>query len=377
MSSRKTHLVHRIIYMLLFITLVYGGVIGFNRFMGAKILEAMASMPQPAVSVSVASAKSQTWSEELRAVASLQAAQGTTLAAQSSGTITSLYFKSGQTVKKDQLLVQLNNNVARAKLAADQARLANARFERDRQHKLYTRQATSQAALQSAEATYHEMQASVQSDQATLDNLQIRAPFDGHLGIRAVSLGQFIAAGHGVVDIQQWRPLRVAFTLPQRDLSRISVGDGISLTVDGLADTIFSGRITAMGAAFATNTRTIAVQARIENAKNTLRPGMFGEVTVRLAKHTRAIIVPRIAITYNSYGEYVYVIKDSNKGKIAEQRSVQTTGSRGTMVDIARGIQPGDVVVVAGQVHLYPGARVKIVPLPASLKAVTPSTSGS
>ncbi|MEJ2480441.1 MAG: hypothetical protein P8Y78_09745, partial [Acidihalobacter sp.] len=156
--------------MLVFVAVIYGGVIGFNRFMGAKILQAMASAPPPTVTVSVAQARQQAWTNELQAVATLKAKQGTTLTSESSGAITGLHFKSGETVKKGQLLVQINDNVARAQLAADQAKLLNAKQEIDRQRKLFARQATSQASLQSAEAAYREAQAAVQADHATLAN---------------------------------------------------------------------------------------------------------------------------------------------------------------------------------------------------------------
>ena len=125
MASRKTRLARRILFMCLFIALIYGGVIGFNRFIGGKILAAMASMPAPTVSVSVTRAQTRTWPDELQAVGSLSAEQGTTLTAESSGTVTALHFESGQTVKKGQLLVQLNDNTARAQLIADQARQLN------------------------------------------------------------------------------------------------------------------------------------------------------------------------------------------------------------------------------------------------------------
>lgn len=375
MASRKTRLALRIILMSVFVTVIYGGVIGLNRFIGAKIQKAMASAPPPTITVSVAQAKQQTWANELQAVATLKAKQGTTLTSESSGTITGLHFKSGETVKKGQLLVQINDNVARAQLAADQAKLLNAKQQIERQRKLFARQATSQASLQSAEAAYREAQAAVQADRATLANLQVRAPFNGHLGLRDVSMGQYVSPGTGVVDIQQWNPLRVTFNLPQRDLSKLAIGDTVQLNVDGLSGKKFAGHVTALGSAVDSNTRTIAVQAEVKNSKAELRPGMFGQATIRLTASTSVIAVPATAITYNTYGEYVYVIKDNGKGQVAEQRNVQTGLSNNGMVAITRGVKPGDSVVIAGQVNLYPGARVKITPAPKNVSS--PDTAAS
>lgn len=376
MASRKFRLARRITFMLIFILVIYGGVIGFNRFMGAKILEAMASMPKPVASVSVATAQNQTWPDQVRAVGSLKADQGSVLTAQSSGIITALHFKSGQTVKKGRILVQLNDNVERAQLAADQARLVNAKQEMQRQRQLYTRKATSQTTLQAAEATYRTAQAVVETDRAKLDNLQVRAPFDGHLGIRLVSLGQYVSPGTGLVDLQQWNPLRVEFSVPQRDLAKITVGNPLSLTVDGINHRTFSGRVTAIGSAISTDTRAVTVQAEVQNADNALRPGMFGNVVARLAKQRQLVAIPSLAITYNTYGEYVYVVKDSGERKIVEQRIVRSSGTRNGLAEITRGIKPGDVVVTAGQVNLYPKARVKVVPLPSGLDASSTSASG-
>lgn len=377
MASRKTRLARRILFMCLFIALIYGGVIGFNRFIGGKILAAMASMPAPTVSVSVTRAQTRTWPDELEAVGSLSAEQGTTLTAESSGTVTALHFESGQTVKQGQLLVQLNDNTARAQLIADQARQLNAKQAIERQRRLFKRKATSEAALQDAEAAYAEAQAAVQVDRARLANLQVRAPFDGHLGLRRVSLGQYVSPGTSVVDIQQWNPLRVDFDLPQRDLSRIAQDDAISLVVSGLPGQVFSGRVTAFGSTVNTQTRTLTAQALIQNENARLRPGMFGEVTIRLAKQLNVVTLPRMALTYNTYGEYVYVIEDTPKGKVAQQRTVKVGVSRGDEVAILQGIKAGETVVIAGQINLYPGARVKVVAPPQGLNATAHANTGS
>lgn len=362
MASPKTRLTRRIVFMILFVAVVYGGAIGFNRFMGAMIRKAMASMAPPVVNVSVAKAESRTWHQQLAAVASLKAVQGTMLTTQTAGTVIGLHFHSGEQVKAGALLVQLNDNVARAKLAADKAKLVNARQELHRQRKLYGRQATSQSQLQAAQAAFGEAQAAVEADQAALVNLQVRAPFNGHLGIRQVSLGQYVSPGTNVVDIHQWKPLLVDFQVPQRDLARISVGNTVTLTVSGMKGTTFEGRITSLGSSLSSSTRSLDVQATVANAKNRLRPGMFGEVTVRLAAKNKVVAIPQTAISYSTYGEYVYVIQHNAKGVIAQQRVVQTGSQRGALVAVTRGLKVGEQVVTAGQVNLYSGAHVKVHP---------------
>ncbi len=326
MASHKPRLARRIVFMLIFAGVIYGGVIGLNRFIGAKIRTDIAATPLPVVSVSVAKAVEQTWPIELRAVGSLRALQGTTLTAQSPGTVTGLHIESGQKVSRGQLLVQLNDNVVQARLANDQARLVNSRQRLERQRKLYARKVTSEGALQDAEAAYREARASVQADRAALANLQVRAPFDGHLGIRDVSLGQYVSPGTPVVNIQQWAPLRVQFQVPQRDLPSIAVGDRIALDVDGLPGKSFTGKVTALGAAVDTATRNIRVEGVVANPKTELRPGMFARVVVHLSRTRKIVAVPRTAISFNTYGEYIYVVEPASKGETAVQRIVKKIG---------------------------------------------------
>lgn len=362
MASSKARLARRLVFMILFIAVVYGGVIGLNRFKGAKKHEAMAAAPAPVMNVVATEAVEATWAEELQAVASLKAVQGTTLTAQSAGTVTAIHFHSGDEVKAGTLLVQLNDNVARAQLAVDQAKLLNARQELARQRRLFTDHTTSESALQSAEAAFNEATAAVGVDQAVIANLQVRSPFDGHLGIRQVSVGQYVSPGAGVVDIQQWDPLLVDFQIPQRDLARIAVGDRIALSVTSVPDRRFDGSVTALGSSFDTATRNLAVQASVPNDDGALRPGMFGEVTISLAASHQVIAVPETAINYNTYGEYIYVVLQKGNDLVAEQRIVQTGVRHGHMVAVTSGIKSGEKVVSEGQVNLYPGAHLKLVP---------------
>ena len=361
MASRKHQAARRVVYVVLFCLLVYGGVIGVNRYFGSKALAAMAAAPPPTASVAVAQAQKRSWPEQIDAIADLQSIQGTHLTAQTSGIVTQVSFHSGEAVKQGQLLVQLNDNTIKAQLAKDQAALENARIELHRQRRLLPKKATSQESEQSAEATYREAQATLQNDQAQLENLQIRAPFDGHLGLLGISPGQYVAAGTGVVDLQQWNPLRVVFDVPQQDLPRLSLGDPVRLSVNGYPDRQFSGKLSAIGAAVESDTRSVRVEARIDNPDERLRPGMFGEVHVQLADSRQVVAVPRTAIAYNTYGEYVYVVEKGKHGEIAQHRLVHVGVQHGDLVQIRDGVRRGEQVVVSGQVKLYPNAPVEVV----------------
>jgi membrane fusion protein (multidrug efflux system) len=370
MHSPKPHKARRLVIVGLFCLLVYGGVIGVNRYFTGMALAAMASMSAPTASVSVAEVQSQSWPEQIDAVGTLEARQGAQLTAQTSGIVTQVLFESGQTAEQGQLLIQLNDNRAKAQLAKDQAALENARFQMARQKKLIASKNTSQEAEQAADATMREAQASVQADQAQLENLQIRAPFDGHLGLRTVSPGQYVTAGTGVVDLQQWNPLRLVFDIPQRQLPRIAIGDAVSLSINGYPDKRFQGKISAIGAALDDSTRS----ARVEALNDLLRPGMFGQVQVRLANTLQVLAIPRTAITYNTYGEYLYLVEKGKDGDTVQQRLVKVGMQRGDLVQVTDGVKEGEQVVTSGQVKLYPGAQVEIVADPA-LSSTTATVS--
>ncbi len=367
MSSPKSRLIRRLLVVLSLVIVVYGGVIGFSRYMGAKFLSAMANMPRPPVSVSVVRAKTMMWPQTLSVVASLESIQGASLSPQSAGTVTGLFFDSGDMVRKGQLLLQINNNVAHAKLASAQAKLTNAKQARDRQRNLIKRQATSEASLDDAVANFRKAQAAVQEAQAVLTDLQLRAPFDGHMGIREVSLGQYVSPGTTVASIEQWSPLRVIFSLPQREIIRIKIGNKVHLRVDGLSKKGFDGKVSAIDASVDSRTRDVRIEARIDNADERLRSGMYGVAEIILKQGQQTLAVPQTAITFKSYGAYLYVIKQQQGADVAMARSIQTGRHHQGYVAITHGLKAGEQVVIAGQVKLHNGARVRIVPAPGAL----------
>lgn len=372
MSSRRSRLIKRLVVMLSLVAVVYGGVIGFSRYMDARFRAAMANTPQPPVSVSVARVQTVMWPQTLSAVASVKSIQGASLSPQSAGTVTGLFFDSGDTVKKDQLLLQLNDNVARAQLASAQARLTNARQARDRQKGLIERLATSEASLEEAVAKFREARAAVQQAQAVLTDLQLRAPFDGNLGIREVALGEYVAPGTVVTSIEQWDPLRVIFSLPQREIVRIRIGDKAQLVVDGLTDKGFDGKVSAIDASVDSRTRDIRIEVRINNPDELLRAGMYGVAEVTLKQREQVVAVPQMAITFKSYGAYLYVIEQRQGADVAVERIVRTGRDHQGFVAIAQGVKAGEQVVIAGQVKLRNGARVRIVPAPPTLTRPQP-----
>ncbi|MCE5360036.1 efflux RND transporter periplasmic adaptor subunit [Candidatus Igneacidithiobacillus taiwanensis] len=353
-------------YAIVIIALVilFGGIFGFKAFVNHMIAKAIANSPKPVFSVNAARVREQLWHPELEAVASLAAVQGTEISPQIAGNVTAIHFHSGSYVQAGQLLVQIDNSNQLAQLQVDRANLHLAEVNLHRIETLIRDKAASQAQLDQARATYAVDQAAVQNDEATLRKLAITAPFSGYIGIRKVNVGQYVTPGTALADLQSWNPLYVNFTLPQADLPLLQLGTPIHFVSDATGTQVFQGKITALGSAINPQTRQVEVQATLDNPHNLLRPGMFGQVTVVRNEEQKVLTVPVSAITYNTYGNFVYVVEnktvDGKTSQVAVQRVVHTGEERDGQVAILRGLKAGELVVTAGQVKLTNDAQVSV-----------------
>jgi membrane fusion protein (multidrug efflux system) len=221
-------------------------------------------------------------------------------------------------------------------------------------------------------ATYLAAQAQVQGQLADMAEKVVKAPFAGTLGIRQVNLGQYLAAGTEIVSLQQLDPLFVDFYLPQQALAQIKTGQPVTVAIDAFPGEKFPGTIDAIDSVVDTASRTIQVRAKIQNPALLLRPGMFATVTIAVGRPAGLITLPQTAITYNPYGDTVYILHNGQDhvGKpalIANQTFVQVGDTRGDQVAILKGVSSGDLVVTAGQLKLHNGSTVTVsnaVPVP-------------
>lgn len=354
----------RLAIVIVALVILFGGIFGWKAYVGHMMAKAMSHRHAPATTVSTAKAKKTEWHARTFSVGTLSAVQGINLMAQIAGDVTHIYFHSGEYVHAGQKLIQINDTTQRAQLAHDIAQLQLARVNLTRTKKLIAHHAASQAQLDTDKATVKSDQAAVASDRATLDKLNIRAPFAGHLGVRKVSLGEYVSPSTPLVDLQSWNPLYVNFTIPQSEITKAQVGTTVKVTVNAFPSEVFKGKVHALGSAIDQSTRQLSVQAVIKNPKKQLRPGMFTHVNLIGTQPKQVMIVPVTALAYNTYGDYVYVIQTKKEHgktvKVAVQHKVTTGQQRNEMVQIKSGIKPGDIVVTAGQVKLHNGATVKI-----------------
>ena len=276
------------------------------------------------------------------------------------GQVTALYFHSGQRVDKGERLLQLDDSTQLAQLSSDQAAVELAQTKYARAQRLFATHAASEADVQAAHAGLQTAQAAVAGDRATLAKLALRAPFAGWLGVREVSLGQYLTPGSGIATLTVWDPLRVQFTVPQSEIGMIEVGQAVSLTVDAFAGKTFEAKVSALGSEVDASSRNVTVEAKLPNPQHLLRPGMFAQAKILVGAPQQAIAVPTGAITYNTYGDFVYRIETREGHEVAVATPVRSGESRDGFTQVLSGLKRGEKVVTAGQLKLHDGAAVKI-----------------
>ncbi|MEO6974714.1 MAG: efflux RND transporter periplasmic adaptor subunit [Gallionella sp.] len=356
----------RMVIMLVLAGLVFGGIFGFQAFKGRMMKKYMSSMGNTPQTVSTITAGYQEWLPQLEAVGSLRAINGVEVSPEVSGTVAALNFMQGQDVKKGTVLVELvaDSDVARLHSLQAASALAKSTYARDRQQ--FEFKAVSQQALDIDKANLSQADAAVAEQQAMVNKKYIHALFSGRVGIRQVSVGQYLNAGTPVVSLQALDPIFLDFSVPQQNISMIQHGQKVTATSDAYPEEKFTGRIIVVNPEVDTTTLNVKVRAELKNPHHRLLPGMYATVDISTGKPQRYITLPQTAVTYNPYGNIVFVTEQQgtdDKGKpklIVKQEFVTTGNTRGDQVAILKGIKEGDVVVTTGQVKLHNGSLVTI-----------------
>jgi membrane fusion protein (multidrug efflux system) len=322
---------------------------------------AAATAPQ---TVSTIVATTMSWQSRTQAIGSLRAVRGADLAAQASGVVDQIRFESGNDVPAGAVLLKLRPNDDLAKLEQLQAAavLAEQTYKRDQEQ--FAAQAISQATVDTDVSTLKSARAQVTAQQALMEEKIVRAPFAGKLGIRQIDEGQYLTAGTTVVTLQSLDPIYIDFYVPQQALAQLQVGQPVTATVDTFPGVRFAGAIASINSKVDVASRNVQVRASFRNADRRLLPGMYANVEVDNGTATEQLTLPQTAITYNPYGDTVFLVQQSgvdDKGKpklTVQQRFVQLGATRGDQVAVRSGISAGDVVVTAGQIKLRNGSPV-------------------
>ena len=349
----------RMVLVLLLLGLLLGGIFGW-KFYQARQAAALASLPPPPATVAAAEVQLETWRPWLSAIGSLVANQGILVTSEVAGKVSEIRFESGQRVAAGELLLQLDDSVDQAELDGiiAERRLAELQFKRRKE--LVEKKSISRSDYDEAQLRLENATAQLATRRALIEKKRITAPFAGWLGIRRVDLGDYLAPGSAIVPLESLEPIFVDFTLPERFLSRIAPGQLVEVEVQAWPGEIFEGRISAINPGIDPGTRNVQIRATLQNPEERLRPGMFAEVRTLLPVRSGVLTLPQTTITYNPYGDAVFVIEGQDGGLQVQRRQVTTGEVRAGRVEIVAGLTEGERVVSAGQVKLRNGQAVVI-----------------
>ncbi len=367
--------------MLIWLGILFGAIFIYKGVIALIIKISIAANKSPVIEVSAMKAEYSLWDPHLNASGSLRAIRGVNVTTELAGMVATIYFTPGAFVEKDTLLVKLNLNADLALLHSLEANaeLAQVTYLRDKAQ--YKAKAVSKQTLDTDAANLKSLRAQVVQQAQTVAKKIIRAPFSGRLGISAVNPGQYVNPGDTIVMLQTLDPIYADFYAPQQALAQLQVGQTVTVTTDTYPGKIFKGKITTINPAVEVSTRNVGVEATIENPKFELAPGMFAKVTVNTGAARSFLTLPQTAISFNPYGELVYVLRSSGKNRkgkpilIAKQAFIETGETRGDQVAVVKGLKEGDQIVTSGQLKLKNGSQVAInntIMPPNSPNPVTP-----
>ena len=325
-------------------------------------MQQQAAAPQgfPPAVIAATEVQQESWQPTLQSVGSLIAINGINVSTEVNGIVSEIVFNSGQAVSQGQILIRLDDSVDVAALEALRAESKLTQVQFSRSKDLLKQRVTSKSEFDEAQARYEAARARVKQQEAIIKRKVIRAPFAGLAGIRQVDLGQYIDAGNPIVSLQALDPIYVDYTVPERYFTRIKPGQTVKLQLDAIPDQIFKGEISAVNSGIDIGTRTLKVRAALENSDNVLRPGMFAQVETITGDSQTVLTLPRTAISFNTYGNFVFVInKNDQAGLILKRTPIETREVRAGRVAIT-GLSPGMQVVRTGLVKVRDGMAVVI-----------------
>ena len=339
---------------------------GIKALQIVSMISAGKSMVQPPTTVTSAKVQKGNWAPTLTAVGSITPVQGATISAELPGMVSEIGFESGRPVKKGDLLVKLDSSAEQAQLRSAQADAELSKADFDRARDLSQRKVISKSEFDAAASKYSQAKAAVDNMQSVINKKEIRAPFDGIAGIREVNPGQMVPAGQKLVTLQALDKVFVDFNLPQQDLAKVQVGLPVKMTTDAIEGREFDGTLSAINSAIDPATRSVSLQATIDNADHALRAGMFARVAVLLPETKPTLFIPTTAVAYAPFGNSVYIIeskKDEKTGKaslVTRQQFIRTGEARGDFVAVTEGLKEGDEVVSTGVFKMRNGMNVAV-----------------
>ena len=317
--------------------------------------------------VEVAKVESMTLVDETQAVGSLRSRQGVMLRPEVGGRVKQILFSDGQRVRKGQLMVQFEDQLQQAQVAQARAELSIAEANHKRNQELVAQNFISQRSLDESAAALEVSRAKLSLAQATLQRLQVLAPFDGITGLKQINVGDYLKDGADMVNVEDIDAVLLDFRLPERFQAKVRAGQKTQLTVDALPGRPFSAIVQAVDPLIEANGRSVGVRGCIDNRQQQLRPGMFARVNAVFGSRDNALVIPEEAIIPQGGRTFVVKVVQGDKPdvRVSERVAVKVGLRQPGKVEIVEGLSAGDTVVTAGHQRLQKdGTALRVVELP-------------
>jgi membrane fusion protein (multidrug efflux system) len=293
--------------------------------------------------------------ETITAVGSLRSDESVTLRPEIAGRITEILFEEGTPVSKGETLVRLDPSINLAEVRQARANLTLAKGKYERSVDLAKRNFISGQAKDEARNNLEIAASALALAEARLRKTELKAPFSGIIGLRVVSVGDYVREGADLVNLQAIDPLKVDFRVPEIFLKQVKVGQSVEVALDALPGRSYQGTVFALDPLVDAAGRAIVIRAQVRNQDTTMRPGMFARVTLITSQDRDALVLPEEALVPQGNDQFVFRIEDSKAVRV----KVETGQRRDGKVEILAGLDKGDIVVTAGQLKLRDGTLVR------------------
>ena len=318
--------------------------------------------PTGAVAVEIMTVETAKLAQSITVVGSLRSDESVVIRPEISGRVAEILFSEGARVSKGAPLIRLDASIQRAELAQAEANLSLNKSKLDRALDLQKKGFISSQAKDEAENNYRVAQAAYDLAAAKLTKLEIKAPFSGIIGLRLISIGDYVKDGQDIVNLEGVDPLKVDLKVPEIFLKQVALKQALQITLDAFPGKTFDGQVFAINPLVDANGRSIVIRAVIRNAEARLRPGMFARVRLLFSENHDSLTVSEQALFPVGDDQYLYRVVDGH----AQRLKVDIGQRRQGQVEITQGLKAGDVVVTAGQPKLKDGALVTVVEAPIS-----------
>ncbi len=320
-------------------------------------------MPPTAVETAMVNVDQAT--DTLHAVGTLRADESVVIRPELPGRIEKIHFDEGQRVSRGDPLFSLDASLIRAELREAEANLALSRTSFDRADDLIGQKLIAQADYDNARSRQAVDEARLSSAQTRLSKTVIEAPFDGVLGLRHVSAGDYAEIGQELVNLVKLDPVKVDFRVPEVHLSLVAPGQAIEVRLDAFPGEAFRGEVLAIDPQIDLGGRSVVLRAVLPNPELKLRPGLFARLNLEVEQRENALLIPEQALWPQGERQFVYRVEDGQARLIEVETGIRRAGQ----VEIVSGLSAGDEIVTAGQLKLFDGAKVAPVPPAASAAA--------